>query len=53
MTATIIDLLDYLKSLDEVLLLELLEINSEDLVNRFEDKIELKYDLLIEECEDE
>lgn len=52
MTTTNQELLDLLKQEDEVLLLELLEISSEDLVNRFEDFIEIKYDKLIEEYGD-
>ena len=37
---TIPDICDKLKRLDEVTILELLEINSEEIVNRFQDKIE-------------
>ena len=43
----------WLKRVDEVSLLELLEISSEDLVDRFGDKIEEKYDQLVIEVEDE
>jgi len=45
------DLCDKLKQLPEIDLLEVLEINSEDLVYRFEDFIEAKRDYLEEELE--
>lgn len=38
---------------NEIDLLELLEINSEELLDRFEDKIEEKYEYLCHEFEDE
>jgi hypothetical protein len=47
------DLLNRLKGLDEITLMELLEISSEDLVERFQDKVELKLDYLTEDLEDE
>lgn len=47
------DLLDKLKGLDEITLMELLEISSEDLVERFQDKVELKLDYLTEDFDDE
>jgi len=40
-------------SVDEVDLLELLDINSEDLVERFEDKIEERFEKLCEELFDD
>jgi len=43
---TLEDLKDKLKQLDEVTLLELLEVTSEDLVDRFSDLIEKKQDTL-------
>jgi hypothetical protein len=46
------DVLTKLKELDEISLMELLEISSEDLVERFQDKVELKLDYLIEDFED-
>jgi hypothetical protein len=46
------ELLEKLKELDEISLLELLEISSEDLIERFFDKIELKLDTLEEELND-
>lgn len=51
MTLTIVDLEERLKQLDEVSILELLEINSEEIVDRFYDKIEDKLDKLEEELE--
>lgn len=43
------DVLDFCRSLDEITLLEKLEISSEDIVDRFQDKIEL----FLEEFEQE
>ena len=42
-----------LKRIDEISLLEVLEISSEDLVDRFIDKIEEKYEQLAEDFEEE
>jgi hypothetical protein len=42
-----------LMRLDEVLLLEVLNITSEDIVDRFTDFIEAKLDDLVEELEDD
>lgn len=42
-----------LMRLDEVLLLEVLNISSEDIVERFTDFIEAKLDILVEELEDD
>jgi len=53
MTKTFEDIRKRLKRVDEVSLLEILEISSEDLVDRFEDKIEEKIDDLAQEFEDE
>ena len=38
-----------LRTLDEITLLEVLEINSEDLVDRFEDFISKKMEMLVED----
>jgi hypothetical protein len=38
---------------DEITILELLDINAEELVSRFMDKLEGQYDNLIEEYDDE
>jgi hypothetical protein len=45
------ELKERLQQLDEITLLELLEINSEELVNRFGDKIEDRFEELSEELE--
>jgi hypothetical protein len=49
MTLTFNDLKDRLKALDEVTLLELLDLKSEDIVDRFEDLIEGKQEQLEKE----
>ena len=48
MTITINELKEKMKSLDEVLLLELLEISAEDLIENFSDRIEDKLETLME-----
>ena len=56
MALTFVDLCDELKKLDETTLLELLNISSEEIINKFQDKIEDNFDhllLLIEENQDE
>ena len=53
MTKTYKDVIDRLKQVDEISLLEVLEISSEELVDRFNDKIEEKIDDFIQEFEDE
>ena len=53
MTITFEELKQQLKRLDEVTLLEVLDIASEDIVDRFQDIIEDKYDELIEEFPEE
>ncbi len=52
MALTFTELKERLKRLPEIDLLEVLEISSEDLVERFEDLIEEKYDELTEELQD-
>jgi len=47
MTITNEELKEKLKSIDEVSLLEKLEIYSDDIVDRFDDKIEEKWEQLI------
>ena len=47
------ELLERLSRLDEVILLDLLEINSEDILERFSDKINDKLSLLVEELDDD
>jgi hypothetical protein len=49
---TLDDLADRMKHLDEVTLLEVLDINSSDLVDRFMDKIESRYDYFVEDMHD-
>jgi len=41
---TLNDLIEHLKQLDEVTLLEILDINAEQVVDRFQDVIELRYE---------
>lgn len=41
-----------IKQFDEIGILEALEINSEDLVNAFSDRIEDRYDWLVSELEE-
>jgi hypothetical protein len=53
MTLTSNDVRNRLKNLDEISLLEVLEITSEDIVDRFDDKIEEKIDYLTEDLGDE
>tara|TARA_R100001079_G_scaffold107209_1_gene76035 strand:+ start:1102 stop:1260 length:159 start_codon:yes stop_codon:yes gene_type:complete len=52
MALTIHDICDRLKNLDEISLLEVLDISSEDIVDRFNDRIEEKADELEEELKD-
>lgn len=51
MSLTFSDILHKLRMLDEITLMEVLEISSEDLVDKFEDKIEAKLDYLTDELE--
>ena len=53
MTMTISELFDKLKELDELSILEILNISSEEIVDRFQDEIEDKYDELSVKFEDE
>lgn len=52
MTKTFEEVKELLKKVDEVSLLEILDIASEDLVDRFSDKIEERIDVLAQEFED-
>lgn len=52
MSLTFKEIKERLMQLDEVLLLEVLNINSEELIERFEDKIEDDIERLAEECEE-
>ena len=49
---TIPDICDKLKRLDEVTLLELLDIRSEEVVDRFQDKVEERADYLEDVLDD-
>lgn len=49
---TLPELVEKLKREDEVLLLELLDLRSEDLIERFIDKIEERFDVLASEFDD-
>ena len=53
MNLTFEDLCDRLKQVDEISLLEILDISSEDIVERFRDIIETKENDLKEELSDE
>lgn len=56
MSLTFEDIKDRLKRLDELTLLEVLDISSEEIVDRFEDFIEERFDHFeqeLEEIEDE
>lgn len=51
MATTLPELSEWLRTLDEVSLLELLEISSDDLVEQFADRIESNYNYLLSEKE--
>ena len=53
MSKTIRDLIEDLKRLDEVTLLEVLGLTSEDIIDRFEDVIEDKFDELVDDTEED
>lgn len=53
MTITLRDLVSRLQKLDEITLLEVLDINAEELTERFMDKVEEKFEELSEEFEEE
>jgi hypothetical protein len=53
MSLTINELFDRLKELDELSILEILNISSEELVQRFQDEIEYRFDNLVTKFEDE
>jgi hypothetical protein len=53
MSMTLVELKDKLKRLDETILCEILDITSEELVDRFEDLIEEHFDELEEDLCDE
>ena len=51
MATTFPELMEYLKRIDEISLLEILDISSEELVERFQDKIDERFEELSEEFE--
>jgi hypothetical protein len=53
MSMTLVELKNKLKRLDETILCEILNITSEELVDRFEDLIEEHFDELEEDLDDE
>lgn len=53
MSITINELFDRLKELDELSILEILNISSEEIVQRFQDEIEERFDNLVTKFEDE
>ena len=50
---TLTDVIERLKKIDEVSLLEILNISSEDILDRFGDYVEDQYEILLEELEEE
>lgn len=52
MAITLTELQAKIMLLDEISVLEILEITSEDIAQRFIDRIEMKYDQLVTEFED-
>ena len=50
---TFIDVCDRLKQQDEISILEILEINSDELVDRFKDRVEENYEELADDLGDE
>jgi len=53
MSLTLPEIMEHMKAIDEVTLLEVLEISSEEIVDRFSDRIEEQYDKFNQEFEDE
>lgn len=49
---TLVELKEKLKNVDEISLMELLDVSSEDLIEAFEDKIEERYEELQKEFAD-
>lgn len=50
---TLVDVCDRLKQQDEISILEILEITSDELVDRFKDKVEENYEELADDLGDE
>jgi hypothetical protein len=53
MSLTIHDLFDRLKELDELSILEVLNLTSEELIDKFQYEIEDKFEILVRKFEDE
>lgn len=51
MSLTLTDVKDRLKQQPETIVLEVLDINSEELVDRFEDKVEERMDYLMDDLD--
>jgi hypothetical protein len=49
MNLTIDELKDKLMQFDETIIIELLDLTAQDILDRFEDVIEEKYDILVKE----
>lgn len=49
MATTLVEMLEKLKRMDEVTIMEILEISTEDLLDRFVDRVEEKFDYLEED----
>jgi hypothetical protein len=50
---TLVEVKEKLMRIEETILLEILNINSEELVERFYDRIEERYDSLVEDLSDD
>lgn len=48
---TLYEVMERLKSVDEISLLEILDISAEEIVDRFEDKIEDLYPMLVQDLQ--
>ena len=53
MSITLKDIMEYLRNLDEITLLEALDISTEELIDRFEDRISERFELLRNDFETE
>lgn len=51
MATTLPELMDWLKTLDEITLLELLDVSSEEIVDQFADRVEENFSRLLSERE--
>jgi hypothetical protein len=53
MATTLVELMEKLKRLDEVTLMEVLEIDAEMIIDRFGDLVEDRYEELVDEFQEE